>query len=319
MEKLNELRSILHSKRANLYYLEKCRVMVKDGRVVYLSEKSKQINYWNIPIANTTVIILGIGTSITNSAVRMLSSAGVIIGFSGDDCTPLFSGTEIEWFTPQNEYRPTEYMQGWLSFWYDEDSRLLAAKIFQEARFEFICRVWGSDRFLKEHGINVNDNFFHSALSHFSEQIGGANSVSKLLQIEASLTKALYKEIALLTGFVDFVRDREGLDIVNRYLNHGNYLAYGLAASVLWCLGIPHAFAVMHGKTRRGGLVFDVADLIKDALVLPTAFIAAKESVTDEKFRELCISMFLNHCAMDYMFDVVKKISGVKDDSSLPI
>ena len=68
MERETELKSIIHSKRANLYYLEKCRVMVKDGRVVYLSEKSKQLDYWNIPIANTTVIILGTGTSITNSA-----------------------------------------------------------------------------------------------------------------------------------------------------------------------------------------------------------------------------------------------------------
>ncbi|STX45386.1 CRISPR-associated endonuclease Cas1, subtype I-F/YPEST [Legionella gratiana] len=33
----------------------------------------------------------------------------------------------------------------------------------------------------------------------------------------------------------------------------------------------------MHGKTRRGALVFDVADLIKDALILPWAFICAKE------------------------------------------
>ena len=40
MERVTELKSIIHSKRANLYYLEKCRVMVKDGRVVYLSEKS---------------------------------------------------------------------------------------------------------------------------------------------------------------------------------------------------------------------------------------------------------------------------------------
>ena len=72
MERVTELKSIIHSKRANLYYLEKCRVMVKDGRVVYLSEKSKQLDYWNIPIANTTVIILGTGTSITNSAVVLI-------------------------------------------------------------------------------------------------------------------------------------------------------------------------------------------------------------------------------------------------------
>jgi CRISPR/Cas system-associated endonuclease Cas1 len=32
----------------------------------------------------------------------------------------------------------------------------------------------------------------------------------------------------------------------------------------------------MHGKTHRGALVFDIADLIKDAIVLPWAFISAK-------------------------------------------
>lgn len=34
----SDLKTILHSKRANLYYLEYCRVMQKDGRVLYLTE-----------------------------------------------------------------------------------------------------------------------------------------------------------------------------------------------------------------------------------------------------------------------------------------
>jgi len=38
MEQLTDLKAILHSKRANIYYLEKCRVMQKDGRVLYLTE-----------------------------------------------------------------------------------------------------------------------------------------------------------------------------------------------------------------------------------------------------------------------------------------
>lgn len=83
MENLTDLKAILHSKRANIYYLEKCRVMVKDGRVVYLTENQAVKQYWNIPIANTTVILMGIGTSITQAAVRMLSNTGVLIGFSG--------------------------------------------------------------------------------------------------------------------------------------------------------------------------------------------------------------------------------------------
>ena len=34
MEHLTDLKAVLHSKRANLYYLEHCRVMQKDGRVL---------------------------------------------------------------------------------------------------------------------------------------------------------------------------------------------------------------------------------------------------------------------------------------------
>lgn len=109
------LTAILHSKRANLYYLEHCRVIQKDGRILYLTESDKQNLYYNIPIANTTCLLLGTGTSITQAAMRLLASAGVLVGFCGGGGTPLFMGAEVYWLTPQSEYRPTEYLQGWLS------------------------------------------------------------------------------------------------------------------------------------------------------------------------------------------------------------
>ncbi len=90
--------------------------MQKDGRVLYLTEAKNENQYWNIPIANTTVILLGTGTSITQAAMWMLTSAGVLVGFTGGSGTPLFMGSKIEWMMPQSEYRPTEYMQGWMSF-----------------------------------------------------------------------------------------------------------------------------------------------------------------------------------------------------------
>ena len=34
-----DLKTILHSKRANLYYLEHCRVLVNGGRVEYVTEQ----------------------------------------------------------------------------------------------------------------------------------------------------------------------------------------------------------------------------------------------------------------------------------------
>ena len=78
-----DVKAIMHSKRANMFYLEYCRVMQKDGRVLYLTEGKKEHSYYNIPIANTTVLLLGTGTSITQAAMRMLSQAGVLVGFCG--------------------------------------------------------------------------------------------------------------------------------------------------------------------------------------------------------------------------------------------
>jgi len=309
MEALTDLKTILHSKRANIYYLEKCRVMQKDGRVLYLTEEQTEKQYWNIPIANTTVILLGTGTSITQAAMRMLASAGVLVGFSGGGATPLLAATEIEWLSPQSEYRPTEYIQGWMSFWFDEEKRLDAAKQLQLARAQYLQTVWTKDRNLMAEGFNRHDEDITSALNNISKKIKEAQKVSKLLQVEAEFTKRLYKIAATRTKHGDFIRDRDSVDVANSFLNHGNYLAYGLAACTLWVLGIPHGFAVMHGKTRRGALVFDVADLIKDTLVLPWAFICAKENATEQEFRQQCLQAFTDHKALDFMFDQVKTIA----------
>lgn len=307
MEQLSpsDLKAILHSKRANLYYLEHCRVMQKDGRVLYLTEAKNENQYWNIPIANTTVILLGTGTSITQAAMRMLASAGVLVGFTGGGGTPLFMGSEIEWMMPQSEYRPKEYMQGWMSFWFDDAKRLDVAKAFQIARIEFIRRIWAKDKDLKDEGFYLDDADIEQALTSFEKKIPHQSKVGDLLLAEAQTTKQLYK-IAATRCKLSFERNPEQGDLANDFLNHGNYLAYGLAATTLWVLGISHSFAVMHGKTRRGALVFDVADLIKDAVVLPWAFICAKEGISEQEFRQQLLQKFTEYRCLDWMFEQVK-------------
>ena len=37
-----DLKTILHSKRANIYYLEHCRVLVNGGRVEYVTDEGKR-------------------------------------------------------------------------------------------------------------------------------------------------------------------------------------------------------------------------------------------------------------------------------------
>ena len=255
-------------------------------------------------------MLLGTGTSITQAAIRMLAQAGVLVGFSGGGATPLFMSNEIEWLTPQSEYRPTEYIQGWMGFWFDEDKRLETAKRFQIARIKYIQKVWSIDRELNIEGFDAKDTELESLFSNILTNIPNAYNVGKLLQLEADFTKKLYKYAAQKTNQSGFTREHKNADLANEFLNHGNYLAYGLGATTLWVLGIPHGFAVMHGKTRRGALVFDVADLIKDALVLPWAFICAKEKMSEKEFRSQCLQNFVKHKALEFMFTQVKEASS---------
>lgn len=307
MELLTDLKAILHSKRANIYYLEKCRVMQKNGRVLYLTEEKEKNQYWNIPIANTTCLLLGTGTSVSQAAMRMLAQAGVLVGFSGGGGTPLLMASEVEWLTPQNEYRPTKYMQGWMGFWFDDNKRLCAAKQFQLSRINYLQVNWKKNHDLIADGFDEND--LCQYLSIGKESILNAPDVNKLMLVEAELTKKLYHYAANITRYGKFKRERESTDRANIFLNHGNYLAYGLAATTLWVLGIPHGFAVMHGKTRRGALVFDIADLIKDAIVLPWAFICAKQKNTEQEFRQQCLQAFTDYKALDFMFNQVKAVA----------
>lgn len=307
-----DLKSILHSKRANIYYLEHCRVLVNGGRVEYVTERGAQSLYWNIPIANTTTLLLGAGTSVTQAAVRELAKAGVMLGFCGGGGTPLFAGTEqsleVAWLPGQSEYRPTEYLQQWVTFWFHDDLRLAAARSFQVARLERLTSHWARSKALKEQGFEPPIDELSALASGSKAVIFGAQGVTALLTEEGRLTKQLYRLASQATKYGDFSRAKrgEGHDAANQFLDHGNYLAYGLGATAAWALGIPHSLAVLHGKTRRGGLVFDIADLIKDAVILPQAFLSAARGHGEQEFRRACIEALTRTEALDFMIDTVK-------------
>jgi CRISPR-associated protein Cas1 len=218
---------------------------------------------------------------------------------------------EVAWFSPQSEYRPTEYLQHWVRFWFDEGLRLAAAKAVQRARLERIALHWAGNRRLHEGGFSIASERLNVALAQSRQQIDLAPDNTALLTEEARLTKKLFKLACDATGYGDFVRAKNGSgsDPANRFLDHGNYLAYGLGATAAWVLGLPHGLAVLHGKTRRGGLVFDIADLVKDAVILPQAFISAMRGDDEQGFREACIESLVQAEALDFMIDTVKSIA----------
>jgi CRISPR-associated protein Cas1 len=167
--------------------------------------------------------------------MRELAKAGVLVGFCGGGGTPLFSANEVDfevaWFSPQSEYRPTEYLQSWVRFWFDDALRLSAAKTIQQARLMRIAAHWTNNRRLAEADFVVPRERLEAALEASRHAIAAAPDNTALLTEEARLTKTLFKLACDATDYGEFTRAKGGSggDPANRFLDHGNYLAYGLA------------------------------------------------------------------------------------------
>ena len=299
-------RPVMLSKRANVFYLEHVRVMQMDDRLVYATRDGALDQFFNIPERNTAFILLGKGSSITDAAARRLAESNVMVGFCGSGGSPLFMTEDVVFMAPQSEYRPTEYMQRWAALWFDEEKRLVLGRRLLLARLEYAQKRWDKNPALRKAGIQIPDTLRES----FQAEIARAVATQDLLLAEARWARALYG--ALAKGFrFEFAREegkgaRASLaDICNGFLDHGNYIAYGYASVALCGLGVSFSLPVLHGKTRRGALVFDVADVIKDALVMPLAFECAAANLSAKEFRDRLIDLCQEVEALDHLFGTV--------------
>jgi CRISPR-associated protein Cas1 len=292
-----------------MFYLEHARVIQKDERVMYLTQDGREVEkFFNIPERNTAFLLLGKGTSITDSAARRLAESNVVIGFCGSGGSPLFGMADPVFMVPQSEYRPTQYMQKWVEVWFDESRRLSVGKRLLRERLSLANRTWMADPELLQRGIHIPQ----SALDRFESDIEKASKTEQLLAAEGMWARALYAILA--KGFGLSFSRKEGAgrsesieDRANSFLDHGNYIAYGFASTVLCGLGISFSLPILHGKTRRGALVFDIADLVKDAFVMPRAFASAKRGDAENDFRAALIEVCQAQEILDYLFTFISR------------
>lgn len=314
-----EHKQIPLSKRGYIYFIEHTRVKVENGTLVYLKSENGIYKSYNIPYINTSLLMLGEGTSITRDAVAMLSDSGALLMFVGGGGTPLHSSSDLSFTTisPESEYRPTQYMQKWIYLFMDEDKRLLAAKQLMQYRIENIQTFYDKTQEIQEMGI-TSINIKH-LIEKFKENIVASTSTQELLLSEARFVKDLYAFFSKTIRLKEFIREQgkdsnaNNMDIINGFLDYGNYLCYGLGSVVLNGLGISYSLPLLHGKTRRGALVFDVADMVKDAICLPLAFYCGINGNSDREFREKLIWNINSHKILDKLFEQVKNIATMDD------
>ncbi|MDO9610837.1 MAG: type I-F CRISPR-associated endonuclease Cas1f [Serpentinimonas sp.] len=295
------------SKRANVFYLEHVRVMQRDNRIVYLTEGADGIDQFvSIPDKNTAFILLGKGTSITDAAVRKLAESNVLVGFCGSGGSPLFGCLDVAFMLPQDEYRPTAHAQQWFALWSAEHNRLEMGRALLRQRAQW------SRAILPKLEIQMDEAVF----GDFEARLNRCSSNADLLAAEAHYAKQLYAGMARQFALERFAR-AHGMgqqetpgQRVNAFLDHGNYLAYGYAAVALHGMGVPYFLPVLHGKTRRGALVFDIADLYKDWLIMPAAFKAGTSKTADNVFRARIIELALECHVLDKAMTFVSELPG---------
>lgn len=286
---------MLFSHRQGILYVEHCRIVASDGQVSFVRAADAVEKHWSIPHANLCILLCGPGTSLTHQAAHKLAEESVMVGFVSGGGTPLF-------FSSQSEYRPTEYCQQWVSRWQSPEWRMAVARYFAKARCTQVIASYKKEGLLTD--------FVEDTVASFRSAVSTSSSVSVLLGHEATFAKALYGYHRKRWNLKEFTRQPQGEDLVNKYIDAGNYMAYGLAAAVLWALGIPHAFPVTHGMTRRGALVFDLADTVKDAVLLPVAFDCGMEKTKEQMHRARCLAMLDKHNTLSFLFETMKEATG---------
>lgn len=287
--------AILPSHKNGILYLEHCAVRASDDRLAFVRRKDAVEQHFSIPLRNTAVLLLGPGTSITQQAARLCAEGQLLLGLCAGGGTPVY-------LAALNEYREPLYSRQWIRLWSDEVQRLCMAQRFQQRRCELVLKHWTHTPFAGP-DLTVATRAFDTAVRE-------ATSTSDILSAEAHFTKQLYSYAARSLK-TEFVRaPKTGDRGVNDFLDASNYLAYGLAACCLWVLGIPHSYPVVHGKTRRGALVFDVADIVKDALVLPHAFLAAAAGEDESACRRRVLAALHEANALATMFESILEFTA---------
>lgn len=292
---------LLATDREGALYIERARIKVEGDRIVYFITDDEHHRIYNIPHVNLAVLFMGQGTSITQDAMRLLGEEGVHLAVTGTGGSPMHMGA-------LTTYSGTRHFRDLLPIYQTPERSLAAAKSVMRDRSQRMRKIGvaGAKRYMRARDFNG----LNKVCKTFEDSLEGVRDIQNLLGVEGMFSKSCYAQFARLARFPDdapFRREAgsggrntaedmtDRMRRVNRLIDHGNYLCYGMAGAALWALGIPPHMSVFHGKTRAGGLVFDLADGFKDALVLPLAFASAmpgRDEDPEKTFRGRLIDAF---------------------------
>ena len=270
---------IPHNHRGyHFFILSQAKIFIKEGNVVYSSKKDEEL-IKNIPYLNTSILILGKGTSITSEAINYLSNNKTIIM----SVTNTFNLHSVVF--PEDSLNTNQYVKPLAQYVFNEDKKLRLAKAMLLLRYDINQKLANKNDVLRE--------IYNSTKSLYeNKELNNIQSINELLGIEGDYVKKFRKTFKEVLGISD-----ELMQDFKIRIKLINSLMYGMASIILTAYGLPYGFNIFHGRTNKGALKYDIADLFKGISVMVACLSLIKDFqdfYTIEKNEEKLLKIFSN-------------------------
>ena len=237
-----------------------------------------------IPVAATTCLLLGPGTSITHAAIKTIAEAGCQVVWCGEFASRFYASGLGETHSAKNLLLQAEYCM-------DPEKHLLVAKRMYSLRFP---------------GIDTADKTL--------QQLRGMEGyrVKKVYELQSKITgvkwtKRNYKPDAW-----------EKSDPINKALSESNALLYGICHAAIVSMGFSPALGFIHTGNSRS-FVYDIADLYKTETTIPASFEAVSMGRNVHKnIRRLCRQRFVSTKLLERIPKDLASLFESNDDVSEP-
>jgi len=246
--------------RISTVYVDRAVIGREDNAVTLLDAEGET----HLPAAMVSALLLGPGTKVTHSAVRLLAESGTTVCWVGENGVRMYAHGVSTAHTSRYLQR-----QAWLVS--DNKRRLGVARQMYQMRFP---------------GENV------SKLS--MQQLRGREGarVRRSYRLHASRTGVAWSGRKYVAG-----KPFAAGDDINRVLSALNACLYGVCHAATVGLGASPALGFVHTGSAIS-FVLDIADLYKAMTTIPAAFDLMSEGATEEsaartRFRDLVVEQGL--------------------------
>lgn len=254
-------------------YVEHCRVD-QEARAIAIHDIYGKVP---VPCANLALLMLGPGVSITHAAISVLADHGCLVAWCGEEGVRFYA-------LGLGETRSAFNLLHQARIWADERSRMEVVRRMYQLRFP--------------------------------EKLHPGLTLRQIRGMEGIRVREAYAKIAKESGLPWSGRSYrcekwDKADPVNRALSTANSCLYGICHAAVVSAGFSPALGFIHtGKMLS--FVYDIADIYKTKITIPTAFrvVAESQGELERRVRVACRDMFVSTRLLEKIIPDIQAVLG---------